>query len=67
MRTTVDIDDSVFANAAAYAPGLSKHDLIERALRDFAARGAQAELARLGGTLPDLDVNVPDRKKRVRA
>jgi Arc/MetJ family transcription regulator len=61
MRTTVTIDDELLARAKEAAGGKSVSDIVEEALKLLIARDASRRLARLGGTLPDLE-EVPRRR-----
>jgi len=54
MRTTVTIDDDLLARAREAVGEKSVADLVEEALKLLIARDASRRLAKLGGTLPDL-------------
>jgi Arc/MetJ family transcription regulator len=54
MRTTVAIDDELFAQAQEYAGVEEKSAVIRKALQAFVEREAARRLARLGGSAPDL-------------
>jgi len=53
MRTTVDIDGKLLAEAQERARAPSKRALIEAALRALIREDAQRRLAEAGGTMPD--------------
>ncbi len=61
MRTTIDVDEALLAQARAYAPGLTKTALVEAGLRALVKQQAARELAEMGGTQPEL--KVPPRRK----
>lgn len=61
MRTTIDIDDTVFRNAAADFPeGTPKTVIIEEALRQLAVRRPRTEGRRRLGFFAEPGVAVPD-------
>ena len=49
MRTTLNLDDAAMAEALAVAPGRTKTDVINEALREFARRRRVRDLARYRG------------------
>jgi Arc/MetJ family transcription regulator len=49
MRTTLNIDDAILAEAMRCAPGRTKTEVINEALREFARRAHQKELLALRG------------------
>jgi Arc/MetJ family transcription regulator len=53
MRTTIAIDDELFAKAQEYAGVTEKSAVIREALKAFVEREAARRLARMGGTQPD--------------
>jgi Arc/MetJ family transcription regulator len=53
MRTTIAIDDELFAKAQEYAGATEKSAVVREALKAFVEREAARRLARLGGTQPD--------------
>jgi Arc/MetJ family transcription regulator len=56
MRTTLTIDDDLFAKAQALAePGLDKSELLRECVRAFIQRQSARRLAALGGQAPDID------------
>lgn len=61
MRTTLDLDDALLAEASRRVRAPSKTALIEMALRALIRESARARLAEAGGTMPDLDV--PARRR----
>ena len=54
MRTTVAIDDELFASAQEYAGVTEKSAVIKKALQAYVEREAARRLARMGGSAPDL-------------
>ncbi|MGI4983794.1 MAG: type II toxin-antitoxin system VapB family antitoxin [Janthinobacterium lividum] len=61
MRTTVTIEDSLYAKALEVAdPGMDKADLFREAISTFVRVQAAKRLAALGGTVPDMQ-EVPRR------
>jgi Arc/MetJ family transcription regulator len=63
MRTTIAIDDELFAKAQEYTGLQEKSALIREALKALVEREAGRRLARLGGTEPQLRP-VPRRRSR---
>ena len=61
MRTTVAIDDELFAKAQEYAGLSEKSAVIREALKAFVEREAGRRLARMGGTQPD--AKAPRRRR----
>lgn len=62
MRTTLTIDDELFAKAQALAePGLDKSELLRECVRAFIQRQSARRLAALGGQAPDIEA-VPRRR-----
>ncbi len=59
MRTTVAIDDELFAKAQEYAGITEKSAVIREALKAFIEREAARRLARLGGSMPDAKAPPP--------
>jgi Arc/MetJ family transcription regulator len=53
MRTTIAIDDELFAKAQEFAGVTEKSAVIREALKAFVEREAARRLARMGGTQPD--------------
>ena len=53
MRTTIAIDDELFAKAQEFAGLTEKSAVIREALKAFVEREAGRRLARMGGTQPD--------------
>jgi Arc/MetJ family transcription regulator len=61
MRTTVTIDDELYAKALEMAdPGMDKADLFREAVKTFVYVQAAKRLAALGGATPDMP-EVPRR------
>ena len=55
MRTTVTIDDELYARALDMAdPAMDKADLFREAIKTFVRVQAAKRLAALGGTSPDM-------------
>jgi Arc/MetJ family transcription regulator len=52
MRTTIAIDDELFAKAQEYAGMSEKSAVVREALKAFVEREAGRRLARLGGSMP---------------
>ena len=63
MRTTITIDDELFAKAQGYTGLQEKSALVREALKALVEREASRRLARLGGTEPQLRP-VPRRRSR---
>ena len=61
MRTTVTIDDELLKDAQDFSGIKEKSALINEALRWFVAREAGKRLAKLGGTMPNLEY--PPRRR----
>ena len=63
MRTTVTIDDELYARALELAdPAMDKADLFREAIKTFVRVQAAKRLAALGGTAPGMD-GVPRRRE----
>ncbi|EAA6861999.1 type II toxin-antitoxin system VapB family antitoxin [Escherichia coli] len=61
MRTTVTIDDVLYAQALEMAdPGMDKSDIFREAVKTFIRVQAAKRLASLGGAAPDMEL-VPRR------
>lgn len=52
MRTTIAIDDELFAKAQEFAGVTEKSTVVREALKAFVEREAARRLARMGGTMP---------------
>ena len=50
MRTTLELNDEAIAEAMAQAPGRTRTEVINEALREFARRRRLARFAELRGT-----------------
>lgn len=61
MRTTVTIDDELMARAQEITGITEKSALIREALKQLVALEAGRRLAKLGGTMPDLE-QIPRRR-----
>lgn len=62
MRTTITIDDELYASAVAAAdPGMDKADLVREAIKVFVRVQAGKRLAALGGQAPAIK-DVPRRR-----
>lgn len=67
MRTTLTIDDDLFAKAMALAePGMEKSELLKECVKAFIQREAARRLAALGGQASDVDL-VPRRREEASA
>jgi metal-responsive CopG/Arc/MetJ family transcriptional regulator len=67
MRTTLTIDDQLFAKAAALAePGMDKSELIRECVKAYVQRQTARRLAALGGAAPDIKL-APRRRERTAA
>ena len=65
MRTTLTIDDALFAQAVALAePGIEKSQLIRECVNAFIQRQTARRLAALGGQVPDMEL-VSRRREEV--
>lgn len=63
MRTTLTIDDQLFAKAVALAePGMEKSELIRECVKAFIQRQTARRLAALGGMAPDVEL-APRRRE----
>ena len=63
MRTTLTIDDQLFAKAVALAePGVEKSELIRECVKVFIQRQTARRLAALGGRAPDVEL-APRRRE----
>ena len=57
MRTTLTIDDELYAKAVALAePGVEKSELIRECVKAFIQRQTARRLAALGGQAPDIEL-----------
>ena len=61
MRTTVVLDDELLARAEALTGIKERSALLREALAALVSREAGRRLARLGGTMPDLEA--PPRRR----
>lgn len=61
MRTTIAIDDELFAKAQEFAGVNEKSAVVREALKAFVEREAARRLARMGGTEPN--AKVPPRRR----
>ena len=63
MRTTLTIDDQLFAKAVALAePGIDRSELIRECVKAFIRRQTASRLAALGGQAPDIEL-APRRRE----
>ncbi|PWI77283.1 DUF2191 domain-containing protein [Enterobacter sp. CGMCC 5087] len=63
MRTTVTIDDALYAQALEMAdPGMDKTDIFREAVKTFVRVQAAKRLSSLGGTAPDMQT-APRRRE----
>jgi Arc/MetJ family transcription regulator len=62
MRTTLTLDDQLYAKALALAdPGMEKSELLRECVKAFIQRQTARRLAALGGQMPDVEL-VPRRR-----
>lgn len=61
MRTTLNIDDELYASASAYTGVKEKTALVRLALENLIQHKAYERLAALGGTMPALEP--PSRRR----
>lgn len=63
MRTTVTIDDALYAKALEVADtNMDKSDIFREAIKTFVRVQAAKRLAALGGTMPEIQ-EVPRRRE----
>lgn len=63
MRTTLTIDDQLFAKAVSLAePGIEKSELLRECVKAFIQRQSARRLAALGGQAPEVEL-VPRRRE----
>jgi Arc/MetJ family transcription regulator len=62
MRTTINLDDELFASAQEYSGLQDKSAVVRAALTALVQREAARRLARMGGSAPEL-VAVPRRRQ----
>lgn len=63
MRTTLTIDDELFARAVALAePGIERSELLKECVMAFIQRQTARRLAALGGQVPDMEL-APRRRE----
>jgi Arc/MetJ family transcription regulator len=63
MRTTLNVDDQALLDAMSQAPGKTKTDVINEALREFARRKKLQGLLKFKGKL-HWEGNLDDLRKR---
>jgi hypothetical protein len=63
MRTTLNIDDQALTDAMSQAPGKTKTDVINEALREFARRRKLQDFFKFEGKL-HWEGNLDDLRKR---
>ena len=61
MRTTVNLDDELLEKAERITSLTSNSEVVNAALKALVQRDAARRLARMGGTMPDLQ-NIPRRR-----
>lgn len=67
MRTTLTIDDELFAKALSLAePGIEKSDLLKECVKAFIQRQTARRLAALGGQIPDIEL-APRRRNELQS
>jgi Arc/MetJ family transcription regulator len=64
MRTTLALDDDLLAKAQAFTGLRKKSALVREALKALIERESARQLARLGGTEPNLTIPPRRRAKR---
>lgn len=65
MRTTVTIDDSLYAKALEVAdPDMEKSELFREAIKTFVRVQAAKRLVALGGSAPDMQ-NIPRNREEL--
>ncbi|MDO4232311.1 MAG: type II toxin-antitoxin system VapB family antitoxin [Lautropia sp.] len=65
MRTTVTLDDDLYARALEVAdPAMERADLFREAIKTFIRVQSARRLAALGGSVPDMP-DIPRRKPDV--
>lgn len=64
MRTTINLDDELLAKAEEYTGIHEKSALVREALTSLVQREAARRLAKLGGTMPDLE-DIPRRRSKI--
>ena len=63
MRTTLTIDDQLFAKAVSLAdPGIEKSELLRECVKAFIQRQSARRLAALGGQAPEIEL-APRRRE----
>jgi Arc/MetJ family transcription regulator len=56
MRTTLTLDDALFATALSLAePGIERSELLRECVKAFIQRQTARRLAALGGQIPNLE------------
>ncbi len=64
MRTTVTIDDELFAKAASLAePGIERSELLRECVKAFIRQQTARRLAALGGQVPEIEL-APRRREK---
>ena len=64
MRTTLTIDDELFAKAISLAPpGTKKSELLKECVKAFIQRQTARRLAALGGMVPEIEL-APRRREK---
>ena len=67
MRTTVTIDDSLYAKALEVAdPDMEKSELFREAIKTFVRVQAAKRLVALGGSVPDMQ-NIPRNREELKS
>ena len=61
MRTTINLDDDLYLQAAKLTGIKEKTSLLNEGLQALISRESARRLARMGGTMPDLK-DVPRRR-----
>ncbi len=67
MRTTLAVDDELFAKAPAFTGLKGKSSLVREALKALIERESARTLARLGGSEPEIELAPRRRPARARS
>ncbi len=68
MRTTLTIDDDLFAKAMSLAqPGTEKSEMLKECVKAFIQRQTARRLAALGGKAPEIELAPRRREKPKKA
>ena len=65
MRTTLTLDDAIYAKAVSLAePGISSSDLLKECVKAYIQRQTARRLAALGGQAPEIEL-APRRRENL--